>query len=165
MIHNQRTLIINATPEIVWSVLGRFMHVDEFAPMVTSVDALTDGQDRVGSRRRCHFQDGSSMIEEVTEWQENRKFRVQLQDTAPMPLNEGYAQLTLVPVGNCQTQVVWTVDFHLKYGPLGWVLGMTLLKMMMGKIINANLQGLAKRVAEVQALARPESPPAKVAGA
>lgn len=47
MIHYERALEIDATPEAVWAVLGRYMHVDEFAPLVKSVDALTSGEDGV----------------------------------------------------------------------------------------------------------------------
>lgn len=67
MIHHQRTLVIDASPKAVWGVLGRFMHIDEFAPFVETVEALTSGDDQVGSKRRCHFTDGSAMVEEVTE--------------------------------------------------------------------------------------------------
>ncbi len=48
-IHYKRTIDIKATPDAVWKVLGRFMYIDEFAPLIKSVDALTDGEDRVGS--------------------------------------------------------------------------------------------------------------------
>ena len=49
MIHFERTLEIDATPDAVWAVLGNFMHIDEFAPEIVSVDALTDGEDGVGT--------------------------------------------------------------------------------------------------------------------
>jgi len=45
MIHFERTLGIDAKPDAVWTVLGNFMHIDEFAPEIVSVDALTDGKD------------------------------------------------------------------------------------------------------------------------
>lgn len=67
MIHYERTLEIDATPDDVWAVLGRFMHIDEFAPLIKSVDALTDGEDGIGSKRRNHFDNGTSLVEEVTE--------------------------------------------------------------------------------------------------
>lgn len=62
MIQHERTLVIDATPSAVWAVLSRFMNIDEFAPLVKSVDALTDGENRVGSMRRCHFEDGNSLV-------------------------------------------------------------------------------------------------------
>lgn len=85
MIHYQRSLTINANLESIWAVLSRFMHVDEFAPEVASAEALTSGEDGVGSKRRCIFEDGNSVVEEVTEWETNRRYRVRLSDMEPMP--------------------------------------------------------------------------------
>ena len=88
MIHLERTLDIDAAPGAVWAMLGRFMHIDEFAPQVKSVDALTEGEDGVGSKRRCHFENGGSVVEEVTEWEAGRKYRVTLSGLDAMPLHE-----------------------------------------------------------------------------
>lgn len=146
MIHHQRTLVIDATPEAVWEVLGRFMHIDEFAPLVKSVDALTEGENQVGSTRRCHFDDGGSMVEEVIAWEPNRKYRVRLSETEPMPLKEAYAELSIAPEGASKTNVVWSMDYQVKYGPFGWLLGQTMMKIMMGKVLDGNLKGLADKV-------------------
>lgn len=57
------------------------MHVDEFAPEIESVDALTDGEDRVGSRRRNHFKNGTSLVEEIVELNADRwQCRVRLSE-------------------------------------------------------------------------------------
>ena len=64
MIHYEKIQDIDATSEAIWSVLGRFMHIDEFAPLIKSVDALTDGEDGIGSKRRNNFDDGTSVVEE-----------------------------------------------------------------------------------------------------
>ena len=147
MIRFHRTLTIDATPEAVWTVLGRFMHIDDFAPQVKSVDALTDGADGVGSKRRCHFDNGTSLVEEVTEWEANRGYRVRLSDMAAMPLHEAQAEIEVEPLDGGRSKVTWSFDYRVKYGPLGWLLGQTMMKMMMGKIIDGNLQGLAEKVA------------------
>ena len=47
----------------------------------------------------------------------------------------------------------WTMDYRVKYGPFGWLLGQTMMKMMMGKILDGNLKGLANRVASIQTTA------------
>ncbi len=146
MIHHERTLEINATPEAIWSVMGRFMHIDEFAPLVKSVDALTDGDDAVGSIRRCTFDNGTSVVEKVTAWEANRRYRVQLTEMEPMPLNEAHAEVSLEPLDNGRSRVKWGMEYRVKYGPLGWVLGQTMMKMMMGKILDGNLKGLADNV-------------------
>ncbi len=146
MIHFQRNHTINATPDAVWAVLGRFMHIDEFAPHIESVDALTDGEDGVGSKRRNHFADGTSIVEEVTAWEAGHKYRVRLSEMAAMPLHEAHAEISVEPVESEHSAVRWTFEYRVKYGPLGWLLGQTMMKLMMGKILDANLKGLAERV-------------------
>ena len=132
MIHNERTLDIDATPDAVWAVFGRFMHIDEFAPLITSVDALTEGEDGIGSKRRNHFDDGTSLVEEVTEWEANRSYRVRLSEMTAMPLREAYAELSVEPLDNERSKVTWGMDYRVKFGPFGWLLGQTMMKRMMG---------------------------------
>ena len=146
MIHYERTLDINATPDSVWAVLGNFMHIDEFAPEIVSVDPLTKGKIGIGSKRRNNFKNGSSLVEEIIEWEPKRRYRVKLSEMASMPLLEAYSAMSIELVGNGKTMVTWDMDYHVKFGLFGWLLGQTMMKMMMGKIIDGNLKGLAKMV-------------------
>ena len=146
MIHHERILEINATPDKVWVVISQYMKIDEFAPFIVSVDALTTGDNGVGSIRRNHFDNGSSMVEEVIEWNVDRGYRVRSSEFEPMPLHEALAEISLAPVKIGWTKVTWSMDYHVKYGPFGWVLGQTMMRMMMGKIIDANLKALAEKV-------------------
>lgn len=145
MIHFERSLTIDAAPDEVWDILGRIMHIDVFAPEIVSVDALTSGADGVGSKRRNTFKNGTSLVEEVTDWSPGQGYTVKLSDMAAMPLHEASADVRIIPVGG-QARVTWSFDFRVKFGPLGWLMGQTLMKMMMGKIIDGNLQGLAEQV-------------------
>ncbi len=146
MILYERTLDIDATTDAIWSVLSRFMHIDEFAPLVKSVDALTQGADGVGSKRRCHFTDGTSVVEEVTDWKVNQGYRVRLSEMVAMPLHEAHAELNIEPLDAGRSRMKWSMNYRVKYGPFGWILGQTLMKMMMGKILDGNLKGLADKV-------------------
>ncbi len=146
MIHHERTLKINATPNMVWAVLGSFMHIDEFAPLIKSVDALTKGENGVGSKRRNNFDNGTSMIEEVVNWDDNHSYRVRLSEMASMPLSEAYADVSVEPINDGMSKVTWSMDYRVKYGPFGWLLGQTMMKMMMSKIIDGNLVGLANKI-------------------
>ena len=146
MIHYERTLDIDASADDLWAVIGRFMHIDEFAPLIKSVDALTDGEDGVGSKRRCNFDDGTSLVEEVTMWEANRSYRVRLSEMTTMPVSEMYAELSVEPIDSERARVKWGMDYRVKFGPFGWLLGQTMMKLMLGKIIDNNLKGLANKV-------------------
>ncbi|WP_299934415.1 SRPBCC family protein [uncultured Pelagimonas sp.] len=144
MIHHERSLTIDVAPDAVWAVLSRYMHINEFAPQITSVDALTNGEVGMGSKRRNHFANGTSLVEEVTEWKPGAGYTVQLSDMAAMPLKEASSEIRITPTGG-RSKVTWTFDYRVKYGPLGWLLGQTMMKMMMGKIIDVNLKGLSDK--------------------
>ncbi|WP_377189256.1 SRPBCC family protein [Ruegeria meonggei] len=145
MIHHERNLTIDAAPESVWAVLSQYMHIDAFAPQITSVDALTDGEVGKGSKRRNHFANGTSVVEEVTAWKPGSGYTVKLSEMAAMPLHEACSEIRITPIGG-KSKVTWTFDYRVKYGPIGWLVGQTMMKMMMGKIIVANLQGLSEKV-------------------
>ncbi len=146
MIHHERSLEINAQPEAVWAILSRFMNIDEFAPQVKSVDALTEGENGIGSMRRCHFENGASVVEEVTKWEPNRGYGVRLSELQAMPLHEAHAAITINPLKNSRSRVTWSMDYQMKYGPVGWIMGHTLMKAMMGRVLADNLKALAAKV-------------------
>ncbi len=146
MIHNERTLDIDATPDAVWAVLGRFMHIHEFSSRIDSVDALTDVDGGVGSKRRCHFSDGTSVVEEVTDWGDNRRYRVRMSELTAMPLHEAFGELSVEPLEGGRSRTKMAMDYRVKFGPFGWVMGQTMMKMMMGKIFDGVLKGLADKV-------------------
>ena len=146
MIRAQTDLVINATPEAIWAELSRYMHIDEICEGIERVDALTTGEDGLGSKRRNHFAgDNGSMVEEVIEWNPNKGYKLRLSEMTKFPAKEATAFITLNPVGG-KTRVTWGMDFRMKMGPLGWLMGQTMLKMMMRKVIAGNLKGLADKV-------------------
>ncbi|NKB67367.1 MAG: DUF1857 family protein [Candidatus Latescibacteria bacterium] len=156
MIHNERTLDVEATPEEVWAVLGRYMHMHEFAPRIESIDALTDGEDGVGSQRRCHFSDGTSVVEEVTAWEPNHRYRLRLVEMGPMPVKEAHATLEVEPLAGGGSRMKMAMDYRMKFGPIGWLMGQTMMKAMMGKIFEGVLNGLMDKVLSNKAPSGPE---------
>ncbi len=110
------------------------------------MDALTDGEAGVGARRRCHFENGGSVVEEVTTWELNRSYQVRLTEMAAMPLDEARVNVSVEPLETGRTTVRWGMDYRVKYGPVGWILGHSMMKAMMRGVLDGNLQGLANRV-------------------
>jgi hypothetical protein len=86
------------------------------------------------------------MVEEVIHWDENRGYRIRSSEFAPMPLHEMTADINIAPLASGKSKVSWSVDYRVKYGPLGWLMGQVLMKKMMRKIILANLQALADHI-------------------
>ena len=146
MLKCTRTIEIKATPEEVWAVLGRYMHIYEFAPLVVATDALTEGEDGVGSKRRNKFENGTSLVEEVTRWEPNQRQTITASELDAFPLREAIADITIVDLQNGLSLVTWILNYNVKYGPFGWILGNTLMKLGLGKVLDGNLKGLSERV-------------------
>jgi len=39
------------------------------------------------------------------------------------PFHDAYAELVLKALDNGQTKVIWSMDYQVKYGHFGWLLG------------------------------------------
>ncbi len=150
MIHVLKQRTINAKPDAVWQLLADYMHDDEFCPLVVSVDPLTEGKDGMGSKRRNNFANGTSIVEEVTAWEEGRSMRVLMSEMGSIPMKEAFAEISIEPMTGGRTKVNWGLKFRAKYGPLGWLMGQTMMRMALGKVIMGNLEGLAEMVATPQ---------------
>lgn len=145
MIHQERSMIIDAPPHAVWTVLARYMHIDKFAPTITSVEALTDGEVGLGSKRCNHFVNGTSVVEKVTGWKPGSGYTVQLSEMRGLPLDEANSEIRITPEKG-KSKVTWTFEYNVKHGLLGWLKGQTTMKMYVGKILYSNLQGLAEKM-------------------
>ena len=153
MIHVEKALEVNTTVERVWSVLGRFMHIDEFHPRIAKVDALSAQHTGVGARRKCTFKDGTSAVEEVVGWREGESYTFELSGFT-LPLTKAVATLGVTSLGADRARLRMSMDYQVKYGPFGWLLGQTMMRMMMGKVFMVVLNGLRDRVLSGPAVAR-----------
>lgn len=149
MITKARTIEVDATPPQVWAVLGRFMHIEEFHPRVTTVDALSETKTGVGAIRRCHFKDGSSAVEKVIGWKEGASYEVALSEFT-LPLKQLFATFSVEPVTPDRSRLVMQLRYQVKFGPIGWLMGQTMMASMMGKMMLMVLGGLKNRVTAQQ---------------
>jgi len=145
LITTERSIDVDASADRVWAVLGRFMHIDEFHPWVSKVEVLSKETAGVGACRRCHFKDGSSLVEKVVEWQEGRFYRVELSESA-LPFNEAVTRFGVEPLGPARSRVTLRMRYQVKYGPIGWLMGKTVMERRMGDLFLAVLRGLQERV-------------------
>ena len=63
---------------------------------------------------------------------------------AAMKLHEASSEIRITPAGG-KYKVTWAFDYRVKYGPLGWPMVQTMMNLLMGKIIDEYLQGLAQK--------------------
>ncbi len=142
MMHVESTYIVNAAPATVWAALSDYMAIDAIAPEVVKVDALSTNTSGLGAKRRCHFPNGTSLVEEAITWTEGPGYRADMQEMGKIPFKTAQAEIRLTPTSDGKTHVHWSIDFQPKFGPLGWLLGATLMKPQLRTVLTGNLKGL-----------------------
>ncbi len=63
-----------------------------------------------------------------------------------MPVKEAHATLSVQPLDGGRSRMKMAMDYRMKFGPIGWLMGQTMMKAMMGKIFEGVLNGLQDKV-------------------
>ncbi len=135
------TKTVRAPLSRVWDTLVDVGTIAEWHPGVERSPVLSDHRTGLGAVRRVELYDGSSAIEEVTSLAEGRSLTVTMSEHS-MPLSRGAATFEVEPDGDGCTVVTMTMDYEMKYGPLGWLMNAVMLRPIMGKLLANVLSGL-----------------------
>ncbi len=136
------TRTIEAPAADVWRAIADYAHVDSFHPAVERVSMLSDSQSGVGTARICHFYDGTSATELVTDWVEGESFRVELSDYTMPLVVQAEAEMRVKADGPKRSSVTITMDFQVKGGALGRLAGAGVIRPMMQRMFKRVLGGL-----------------------
>lgn len=137
--------VIKASPDDVWRALADFGGVHRFHPMVESANLLSEHNGGLDAMRVCNFYDGTSVKERVSGWKDGEHMRVELSEFS-MPLKRATATLNVAPVGTDSARVTFALDYTPKFGPLGALMDVLMMKAMMGRMMKSVLKGLDEHV-------------------
>jgi len=85
-------------------------------------------------------------VEEVTSLDESRSVTVTMSEHA-MPLSHGTATFKVEADGSDRTRVTMMMDYKMKYGPVGWLMNVLMLRRIMKKLLASVLAGLDHHLA------------------
>lgn len=140
----ENSIQIQATPEAVWSVLGELGALDQYDPGVKKSQILEGPHDGVGAARRCDLAPGGWFEERVTEWEPNVSLAFELfACTLPVKRLRHRYTFTARDGGTLVTQ---TMEYELKFGPLGWLMDAVMVRRKWNDGIRGFFHGLKKRV-------------------
>lgn len=128
--HIEEKVRVNLPATTVWSVLDDFGGIERYAPTIKRSPILTDHPTGLGARRKCEFYAGGSLIEEIVDYKDGRSLTVELTEHG-MPVKTMVAKMEVTPVDDDKSEVSMSLDYVVKGGPLGWVLGSLILGPMM----------------------------------
>lgn len=126
----------------VWDIISNYGDVYLYHPKVKSAPILSNNDKGIGAKRRCVFYDKSSVVEEVTNWNEGRSISVVLSEMTSMPLKRANATIQVEAVDSETSTLSIDMNFDVKWGPLGWVMGKLMIRPMMKKMFTNVLKGL-----------------------
>lgn len=144
--HIEEKMRFNVSAEKVWDVLVDFTSAERWHFAVEKSPLLVGSPAGLGAKRKCNFYDGTSVVEEITEYTEGKAYTVEITEFS-MPLKSITAGNIIEVVDANTCDITIHMDFVVKGGPLGWLMGVFLIKPTMKRLTKKMLTGLAYHAA------------------
>lgn len=140
--HTEKTIKVNIPAAKIWQVLADFSSVERFATTIKTSPIVGDISAGVGAKRLCTFNDGSSLVEEIVDYQEGQGFKMELSEFS-LPLKRMTAEMRVKAIDANSCELYMSSDFVVKAGPLGWLMGYFIMRPVMRGVFKQLLSGLA----------------------
>jgi len=138
-------ITVNASKDDAWKTLADFAGISVFHPTVpTSYTINSTAGTGLGAERRCEFNsDGSKYIDErITRFVDGKEYDVEIYGGTQMPpVNNLSITLGIESISLSQTRVYVRASYQPKYGPVGMVMNMLMIKPFISKALNGILLG------------------------
>ena len=136
----EKSISIDAPQEVVWKAVADFQGIGEFHPYIKTVDLLTENNGGLGSKRTCHFNDGSDIDEEIIEWVEGEKYTINGSNfSLPLKVLHGTVGVRTV---DGMSEAYMKIEYQPKFGLIGKLMSTMLMKRALSKRIEDVLAGL-----------------------
>lgn len=132
---------VHAPLDRVWETIADVGTIAEWHPGVERSPVVSTHRTGLGAVRRVELYDGTSAVEEVTSLDDGRALTVTMSEHT-MPFCHGAATFEVESDGDDRTLVTMTMDYEMKYGPLGWLMNAVMLRPIIGKLLASVLSGL-----------------------
>jgi len=140
--HCENTLKVNVSAEKVWQVLEDYSNIDKFAMTIKSSTSVNDISSGLGAKRSCTFNDGSSLVEEIIEYQIGQGYKMDLSNHS-MPLKSMQSEMKVTAIDESSSEIYMSADFVVKGGVFGKVMGQLIMRPVMKSIFKKVMTGLA----------------------
>ena len=132
---------VRAPSSQVWDMIADVGTIASWHPGVAKSAVLSGNRSGLGAKRRLELYQGGAAVEEVTAVVEGSSVTLAMSDHT-MPLSRGEVAFELRADGDERTQVTMSLDYDMKYGPLGWLMNLLVLRPIMRKLFGAVIAGL-----------------------
>ena len=126
----------------VWAALSDYQGVHKFNPFVEKAELLTPQACGLGAERECRMYGGKDFVHErIVEWSEGRSFAVDIVASS-MPLASARVRISVDPLGSDASRVTFATRYQPKFGLLGRLMDVVMLRWMMRRMGRKLLLGL-----------------------
>ena len=133
---------IDAPVEKVWNVLADFGGTYIWNPGVNQSYSTSSKNGGFGATRHCDLKPAGSVEERIIEWNEGKDYTLEVYAGKGIPpFRKSLATFAVKPDGP-GTIVTATVEYSLKYGPIGTLMNLFMVGPFVKKAFQALLAGL-----------------------
>lgn len=109
-------VVLNASADKVWKVIGGFGTLDTWHPGVVK-EIMTGSGTRPGDTRVLTLKNGGTVTEVLVDHDDqNRKYSYTIKQS-PLPVSQYLSTLKVLPMGKDMARVVWSATFNAKGVP------------------------------------------------
>jgi len=137
----RETRRVNASIAPTWAAISEMGAVQDWHPNVAHSSVLSEHSTGIGASRRVEFQDGNSVVETVIEESELHFMTMEMTES-PL-LKKAVVTIRTKQRSANETEVTFSIDYALRFGPLGWLIDAVMLRRLFGKVFGVALEGLS----------------------
>ena len=150
--------VIDIGADEAWAILDDFGGIYHFHPLVERSPIKNGIGSGLGAERVCHFDDGSQITEEIIDYDAGTSYEVEITDPGNFPLVTAIARLAVEPLTDTKSRVSFKMAFKPKFGPIGWLMGKTVMTRQFRKILGSVLAGLEHHAKTGEVVSRKPRP-------
>ncbi len=140
MIRISGQILIDAPVEKVWAVLADLTTVQNYSPGVAAARYTSRHHEGLDARRHCDLRPKGHVEERIVAWQDGEAYTIEIYDGS-LPLREAFGHFSLTPEGQ-GTAASFTMEYKLKFGPVGGLLDVLVVRRQFRKSVSGILAGL-----------------------
>ena len=140
-------ILINVPKSQVWDMIADLGGVVKFHPLVTKSYYVTDEKQGTGAARVCELGPNTSVNETAIAWKEGESITLDVEFIKGQKPPVHYFHGTLSVRGQGSgTITAMTLEYAPKFGPLGKILDVILLRPQFNKLVPNVLKGLKHHI-------------------
>jgi len=148
---------INASPNKVWKTLSNLESVQDYSPGVKRAYYTSKYRKGIGASRHCHLRPMGELEESVIEWDEEKRLVIRITEGKKVPpFTNAQGDFTLQPVKD-GTVCSLKFSYELKYGVLGKLMNLFMVKPQFSVALKGTLLGLKKYIENQSERITPEN--------